>query len=150
VHKTTLYRWWPSKDALLGAALVAAPLLDGPMPDTGSLRGDLEHVAAAVVRLLTSPRTAPVVTAALAAAADNPVLHEHARAFFADRLGREQAIVDRAIDRGELAADVDRTLIFDLIGGAAWLRLVLRQQTAGPDFPARIVDAVLHGLGLEH
>ncbi|MFD0467130.1 TetR/AcrR family transcriptional regulator [Nonomuraea thailandensis] len=41
VNKTTIYRWWPSKAALLGAALVESDVLGFDSPDTGSLRGDL-------------------------------------------------------------------------------------------------------------
>lgn len=56
VNKTTIYRWWPSKAALLAAALVKADLLAMEPPDTGSLRGDLEALVQRVVALLTRPR----------------------------------------------------------------------------------------------
>jgi len=146
VHKTTLYRWWPSKDALLGRALVESRLLDVEMPDTGTLRGDLEHLVGSAVRLLTAPATAPVIAAVLAGAGEHPALAGHARAFFADRLGRERAVVDRAVARGELPPDVDAMLLFDLLGGAVWVRVLLRRLPPDPDTPARVVRAVLHGL----
>ncbi|MEV4254295.1 TetR/AcrR family transcriptional regulator, partial [Spirillospora sp. NPDC049652] len=113
VNKTTIYRWWPSKAALLGAALVDAPLLDLPMPDTGTLRGDLTALVDGLLRLVgtgeadgTADDTADggaggAARAALAAAVGNPELAAHFRAFFADRLAREQAVVDRAVRRGD-------------------------------------------------
>jgi AcrR family transcriptional regulator len=40
--KAVLYRRWPSRPALLLAAMRHhAPILSGPVPDTGSLRGDV-------------------------------------------------------------------------------------------------------------
>jgi AcrR family transcriptional regulator len=54
VNKTTVYRWWPSKGALLGAALIGARQLEFTPPDTGSLTGDLEALLHTIVTLLTA------------------------------------------------------------------------------------------------
>src|SRR3954451_10610059 len=72
VNKTTIYRWWPSKAALLGAALVEADLLGFEPPDTGSLRGDFVAVVEGIRRLLTEPPARDIAVAALGAAVDHP------------------------------------------------------------------------------
>ncbi len=146
VNKTTIYRWWPSKAALLGAALVEAPLLGVDMPDTGSLRGDLEALVRGVQALLTTRPTADVAVAALSAATRSPELAGYTQAFFADRLARERPIFERAVARGELPADTDPTLLMDLLGGAVWLRIVFRQMPIEDDFVPRAVSIVLDGL----
>ncbi|WP_262401557.1 TetR/AcrR family transcriptional regulator [Actinomadura sp. CNU-125] len=92
VNKTTIYRWWPSKAALVAAALAEGAELDLDVPDTGTLRGDLAALVGAVVALLTEPPAAGIALAALGAAARNPELAAHARAFFADRLARERPV----------------------------------------------------------
>ncbi|MYS87706.1 TetR/AcrR family transcriptional regulator [Embleya scabrispora] len=145
VNKTTIYRWWPSKGALLGAALTGAGRLDFPLPDTGSLRGDLTALTNGVVGLLTAPPTADIAVAAFGAVTHSPELAEHTRAFFADRLAREQPLFERAIARGELAPDADPMLLMDLLAGAAWLHLVFRRLPPDPDFASRTVDIVLDG-----
>ncbi|MCX5206510.1 TetR/AcrR family transcriptional regulator [Streptomyces sp. NBC_00237] len=148
VNKTTLYRWWPSKGALLGAALVNGTQLDFPLPDTGSLQGDLEAVLGSVVTLLTTEPASKTAIAALGAITQSPELATHARRFFADRLDREQPILSRAVARGELASGTDPALLthlMDLLAGAAWLRLVFRQLPLDADFVTRTVDTVLHG-----
>lgn len=147
VNKTTLYRWWPSKDALLAAALSDSGLLALDVPDTGSLRSDLLAVATHIFRLLTSERTAPVVTAALAAAPRRPELGDVSRTFFADRMAKEGPIFERAAARGELAAGTDPVVVMDLLAGAIWFRLLLRGGEAGPEFLEEAVDTVLHGVG---
>src|SRR5215475_4488000 len=43
VNKTTIYRRWPSRAALIAALVdrMRAPLRDSPLPDTGRLESDL-------------------------------------------------------------------------------------------------------------
>ncbi|MFG2289562.1 TetR/AcrR family transcriptional regulator [Streptomyces sp. NPDC048595] len=145
VNKTTIYRWWPSKGALLGAALTGARRLDLALPDTGSLQGDLESLLRTVVTLLTTPPGSDIAVSALGAVTHSPELAGHVRDFFADRIDRERPVFDRAVARGELAADADPMLLVDLLAGAAWLRVVLRQLPVEKDFVPRAVSTVLNG-----
>ncbi|MGW0517792.1 TetR/AcrR family transcriptional regulator [Crossiella sp. NPDC003009] len=145
VHKTTIYRWWADKDALLGAALLNSALLELPVPDTGTLRGDLLALTRHVLRLLTTEPSASVVTAALAAAG-RPVLARLAHEFFADRFDRELVLFERAVARGELPADTDAKLVVDLLAGAVWTRVLLRQERPPADYAAQAVDLVLAAL----
>ncbi|MGW1374483.1 TetR/AcrR family transcriptional regulator [Streptomyces sp. NPDC002446] len=147
VNKTTIYRWWPSKSALLGAALIDAPLLELAIPDTGDLRSDLEQLVNSVIGLLTEQPAGAVARAALGAAVGDPELATHIRAFFADRLAREQSVIDRAVARGELPSGTDTMLLMDLLAGAVWLRVVFRREPLGEDFAGRTVAAVLDGVG---
>ncbi|MFG1942167.1 TetR/AcrR family transcriptional regulator [Nonomuraea sp. NPDC048826] len=144
VNKTTIYRWWPSKAALLGAALVEADLLAFAAPDTGSLRGDLEALVKGVVRLLSEPPARDVAVAALAAAVEHPELD--ARRFFADRFAREREIFERAVRRGELTESVDPMLVVDLLAGAVWIRSVFRARPLPDGFARDAVAAVLDGI----
>ncbi|MFI9048168.1 TetR/AcrR family transcriptional regulator [Streptomyces sp. NPDC053427] len=145
VNKTTIYRWWPSKGALVGAALTGARRLDLVLEDTGSLQGDLEALLRAVVTLLTVPPAADIAVPALGATTQSPELALHVRDFFAERLARERIVFDRAVARGELPADADPMLLVDLLAGAAWLRIVLRGLPVEEDFVARAVRTVLKG-----
>ncbi|WP_182906255.1 TetR/AcrR family transcriptional regulator [Microbispora sp. H13382] len=147
VNKTTIYRWWPSKAALLGTALVEARALDFHVPDTGSLRGDLHALLDDLARLVTTPPAADVAVAALGAAANNPELAAAAKGFFADRFARERPIFERARERGEIDDHADPMTIMDLLAGAVWLRVVFRQLPLDDGFTARAVSAVLDGVG---
>ncbi len=146
VNKTTIYRWWPSKAALLGAALIDAPLLRFTAPDTGSLHGDLTALVQALVRMLTEPPSAAVAVAAFGAAAQNADLAAYARAFFADRLAAELPIFTRAAQRGELAPDADPVLIMDALAGAVWVRVVLRQLPIEEGYAAKLGSVLCAGI----
>ncbi|GGO69363.1 TetR/AcrR family transcriptional regulator [Nonomuraea cavernae] len=145
VNKTTIYRWWPSKAALLGAALVEADVLGFEPPDTGSLRGDLVALVEGVRRLLTEPPASDIAVAALGAAVRHPELD--GRRFFVDRFVRERQIFERAVRRGELAGSVDPMLVVDLLAGAVWVRAVFRGLPVSDGFAAEAVSAVLDGVG---
>ncbi|MEU6328647.1 TetR/AcrR family transcriptional regulator [Streptomyces sp. NPDC047049] len=145
VNKTTLYRWWPSKGALLGAALIGARQLELTPPDTGSLEGDLEALLGTMTTLLTARPASDIAVAALGAVTHSPELASHVKDFFADRIAREQVVFDRAVARGEIAADTDPMLLMDLLAGAAWVRIALRQLPLEKDFVARTVRTVLNG-----
>ncbi|MFI6516916.1 TetR/AcrR family transcriptional regulator [Spirillospora sp. NPDC050679] len=146
VNKTTIYRWWPSKSALLGAALIDAPLLDLPVPDTGTLRGDLEAVTGTLVGLLTGEPSGAVACAALGAAVGDPGLAAQFRDFFVERLARERPVVDRAVERGELPPGTDPMLLMDLLAGAVWVRAVFRGLPVDDGFARQAVAAVLDGV----
>jgi hypothetical protein len=138
-----MYRWWPSKAALLGAALIDAPLLRFAVPDTGSLHGDLTALIQTLVELLTDPSSAALAAAALGAAAQNPELAALVRAFFADRLAGELPIFTRAIARGELAAGIDPMLVMDALAGAVWVRVLLRRLPVEAEFAEKLAT-LLH------
>jgi len=145
VNKTTIYRWWPSKGALLGAALIGARQLELTPPDTGTLAGDLEALLDTIATLLTVRPASDIAVSVLGAATHNPELAAHVKDFFADRIAREQSVFDRAVARGEITADTDTMLLVDLLAGAAWVRVVLRQLPLEKGFVARTVSIVLDG-----
>ncbi|MBT8223973.1 MAG: TetR/AcrR family transcriptional regulator [Dactylosporangium sp.] len=148
VNKTTIYRWWPSKAALLGAALIDAPRLRFAVPNTGSLHGDLTALARALVKLLTEPPSAALAIAALGAATQNAELAAYARDFFSNRLATELPIFVRAAKRGELSAEAaDPMLVMDALAGAVWVRVVLRQLPVDADFADRLASLLLAGAG---
>ncbi|MBB4914434.1 TetR/AcrR family transcriptional regulator [Streptosporangium saharense] len=146
VNKTTIYRWWPSKAALLAAALIQADLLLFDPPDTGTLRGDLEELVRGMAALLTASPTSDVAVATLGAAVHHPELATAVRRFFTDRFAREEAVFARARRRGELPETADPLLIVDLLGGAVWIRAIFRGLPLDDDFAAHAVSAVLDGV----
>ncbi|MGH4033575.1 TetR/AcrR family transcriptional regulator [Actinomycetota bacterium Odt1-20B] len=148
VNKTTIYRWWPSKGPLLRAALLHSQVLDIDIPDTGDLRGDLIALAGQMTRLVSGERTGPVARAMLSGGGQDELAFL-ARDFFADRLERERPLFTRAVARGELSADTDPALLVDLIAGAVWMRILLRQLPAEEGFVESVVDAVLQPTGVQ-
>lgn len=145
VNKTTIYRWYPSKEALLAAAMIESEILELTVADTGSLRGDLIALTEQVLRLLTAPEGGRVARAAIGGL-DRPELAVVAKEFCAKRIAKEQAIFDRATARGELTEGADPALVIDLLAGAIWYRVLVRQTPMPDGHTEALVDTILAGL----
>jgi AcrR family transcriptional regulator len=112
VGKASLYLRWPSKVALVADAIQRlSPDLVPPVPDTGSLPGDMREF----LRHLVRPRSAAAEAALPAVAgeaASNPEMREAFRRGVAPTLVESvRAIVQRAVDRGDLPASTDVELL---------------------------------------
>jgi AcrR family transcriptional regulator len=111
VAKTTIYRHWPTRSALLLDAcskLTARP----PIPETGSLRGDLIALAETVAERL-SGRWSSVLPSVIDAAERDPELAQLHGQLHADMMSAFHAVIARAQESGELARSVAPS---DLVG----------------------------------
>jgi AcrR family transcriptional regulator len=142
--KATLYRQWQGKLRLVAAALrhIQSPGLE--TVDTGSLRGDLYEIARRVgegprnkdARLLRALGHAIHSNEELADA-----LHETMIKPQAEFLRR---IVERAIQRGEVASDNPATAFLPyLIAGPALARPIFERVEADTPYLKRYMDAVV-------
>ncbi|MGW1029488.1 TetR/AcrR family transcriptional regulator [Streptomyces sp. NPDC002577] len=125
VGKQTLYRWWPSKGAVLLDALIDRADQDVPTPDTGTLRDDLRAIVTATFEGARSPQTASALRTLVREAARDQHLAELMRAFTAARRAALREVLARGQERGELPADADLDLMVDQVYGLYWYRFLL-------------------------
>jgi AcrR family transcriptional regulator len=148
VSRPTIYRRWPSKPALVVAALVESNQLALPSPDTGSLRGDLLEVQRRVVALTNAPNARRVTAGLIADLATDPELAEkYVHDYLVPRRATVWQVLQRAVDRGELDADVDFAFVYDLLVGPIFMRAVVWGQPLPPDAVEKSVDIVLAAYG---
>ncbi|MFA3843541.1 TetR/AcrR family transcriptional regulator [Streptomyces aureus] len=119
VGKQTLYRWWPSKGAVLLDALTDRAEQDVPAPDTGSLRDDLRAVVAATFEGASALRTLA------REAARDPHLADLMREFTGARRAALREVLERGRERGELPKGRDLDLMVDQVYGVFWYRFLL-------------------------
>ncbi|MEU8030164.1 TetR/AcrR family transcriptional regulator [Streptomyces sp. NPDC049099] len=125
VGKQTLYRWWPSKGAVLLEALTDRAAQEVPAPDTGSLRADLRELAVATFEASQRPPSAPALRTLVREAARDVHLAELMRVFTQSRRAAVRAVLERGRERGELPADRDLDLLVDQFYGFFWYRFLL-------------------------
>jgi len=129
VHPTTVYRRWPTKARLVGEALLERAAVLSPTPDTGALATDLERLLADGATLVGSPAVRALFGVLIAEAADpSPELVVARDHFWSVHRIEAEAIVERAIARGELPPGTEATALIDLVVGPALLRLLLMGQ----------------------
>lgn len=142
VNKTSVYRRWPTKLALVAAALRARPVMVAAPPDEGTLRSDLvvaleracEYCASIEFRdtqgLLQTQE--PEV---------GTLLRELRREFY----DKQAAVVEHAIARGELPAGTDAHFILDVLFTQV-VTLTLRHRERLPrQTLVQIVELVVRG-----
>lgn len=122
--KPTIYRWWPTKAALL-LDVYQRFKNARPFPDTGTLEGDLRaFLNNQLIGFWQDGLSGTVFRSIIAEAQSDP---QAAEALFAYERGRRkfaEQIIERAKARGEVSADLNGALVIELIAGFAWHRLL--------------------------
>lgn len=144
VHETSVYRRWKTRENLVLDALIDKTSRDIPVPDSGSLRGDLIALARSAAAFVQSP----VGYAFLQAGVNAPrVQSGQLRAFWSARREAMSVVVQRAKQRGELDYDTDDQLMFEALVAPLHFRILLSRQSVDTDLPERLADLVLRGVG---
>jgi AcrR family transcriptional regulator len=144
VNKTTVYRRWPTKADLVAAAVRTVAGIGEPLPDTGTVRGDLLELVRRALGFVSSPEgraIARIVTIELG----DPEVDRLARALRDEMLSRRVRVVERATARGELPADVDARLVIDAVFAPVMSRVVRFGEQVDERTLTRLVDMVLTG-----
>lgn len=141
VNKTSVYRRWPTREALVAAAMEGLLEEFGASPDTGSLRGDLHALAAPIADLAARPDGVALLRAALSTStgpAASPGVDPPGEAVL--------ALAERARARGEWREGADpRQAIFALVGAVIHRTLLERASPTGAWLDG-LVDLVHHGV----
>ena len=148
VSKATIYRWWPTKEALALEALYHEWAGVPPARDTGSLRGDLLSLLRPWARLASQRPYGRAIAALVAEAQTDPTFALQYRARFVNpRREQGRAILRRAIDRGDIGADTKIEVALDLLYGPIYHRLLHGHAPLNDRFVRDVVDTALTGIG---
>ena len=143
VHKTTLYRRWGNVEGLIADALELASGEPWPVPDTGTIDGDLRALAREVLTGFTDPQAGPVATAFVSAAIQNPEAGRALHAFFQARHEQSAPIVDRAVARGELPTGTDPVEVVRVAIAPLYYRLFVTGEPIDQTIADRAAAAAL-------
>jgi AcrR family transcriptional regulator len=144
--KATLYRRWPSKAELVIDAVACIKQRDLealPVPDTGSLRGDL----VAMVRnpsIEDARRKLQIMAGVMSMVSDSPELADAVKvAIVEPRAAINRTIMQRAIDRGEISADCDIETLSLITPSMVAYRTLLLRQPVTREFLISLIDKIL-------
>jgi AcrR family transcriptional regulator len=147
VAKTTIYRRWTSRGALALDAFLTDFQAQQPLPDTGTLRGDLLAALRAWIRSVTRTSAGPILAGLIAESQLDPELAVAWRERVVESLRRQHKIMlDRAVERGEIPAGTDQEVVLDLLFGAAYHRLLHGHQPLTDRFARQVVDLIIAGI----
>ena len=150
--KATLYRRWASKELLVIDAIACMKQLDvdpANLPDTGTLRGDF--IAMMKPKAVhDGDQKMRVMAALMSMIARDPELAKTAHAVIMEPRARvNRLFLQRAVDRGEIAADTDIETISQVAQSMTAYRTIMLRKPITPEFVLSILDnVVLPAVGL--
>ncbi|MGW6062291.1 TetR/AcrR family transcriptional regulator [Streptomyces sp. NPDC055189] len=148
VGKAALYRRWASKQEML-AELVREAVQGAlpPTPDTGALSTDLREFLGTLRSQLTNPVVGSIGPGLLAQSRHSGALADVIRTGVGTpRRAVARAMLQAAIDRGELPAALDQELAADLLMAPLGFRMLILEGDSGDEYLdrlARVLEAAL-------
>lgn len=123
VNKTTIYRRWATKTELILDVALARIHDDVPLPNTGNLLSDTVLFLQNIVLAMNTPFVLNILRALLVHHDENILRAK--QAFWNERFLLAQPLIDRAIQRGELAETTTVREFFELAAAPLFYRILV-------------------------
>ncbi|MEV0248032.1 TetR/AcrR family transcriptional regulator [Nocardia sp. NPDC050712] len=143
VHKTSIYRRWGSPEGLVADALELAAAEPIPIPDTGSLDGDLRAITEAVRAGFASPHGGAIGCAFILAGMQNPAAAAALQNFTAARRKQSVVVVERAVARGEVSESIDAEELIRFALAPIYYRIFVTHEPVTAADAVKAADAAL-------
>ncbi|WP_067143273.1 TetR/AcrR family transcriptional regulator [Microtetraspora malaysiensis] len=146
VGKQTIYRWWPSKGAVIFDSFLALSESEEGMslPDTGDLEADLKIVMRATVAEFADPAFEAPIRALNTEIIGDPALAAQYREKLAGPVDEAKKERLRSAQRaGQLAADADLDLVLEVLYAPLYQRWVHRSGPLTPQYADALVEITL-------
>ena len=138
VNRSTLYRRWPNRAALVLAAIRRIIITYVVLEDTGSLKGDLRVALLKITDVLSSQYGEALVMAVLdlQQKGELPINHVVSWTVGAPHV---LAMFERAKARGDIPDDFDAEATFGMLAGALYYRMIGMGETPDEAWVDRIM-----------
>lgn len=146
INKTSLYRRWPTKQALVAAALKLSVPTENQLPDHGNLELDLVELASALAAFIASPAGLGVLRTVFAEG-DTTQTRRLAQAMWTSPAqAAPRLVLERAVARKELRPDIDLDLLLHTIAGAVLHRVFVERTPADAPWARRLIRLLARGV----
>src|SRR5208283_5254030 len=127
VGKQTIYRWWPSKSALMLDAMIHRAQQVAPAPDSGDLHTDLRVFLRST--FAAAPENRSLLLGVLREALGDAAAMDRLATFTATRRDELAQILDRARARGQIRIlERSETVVVDQAFGLLWYRMIFAHE----------------------
>jgi len=145
VAKTTIYRWWNNKGSIAIEAFLKSTEPRISFPQSDSAIADIKEQVKTLAAVYQT-QTGKIITELIAMGQENAdTLHLFIEGYVKPRRSAAKAVLQRAIDLGEIRADVDLDVLVDAIYGPIFHRLLLGHERLDPAFAEANANLVLAG-----
>src|SRR3954453_4800783 len=139
--KATIYKWWPSRAAVLLDGLFDLTRESITVPEGVSTEEALRSQLTATLRIFREGATGPLLRTLAGEAVSEPAVADALRVqWIGPRRGVCLGILRAAVARGELRADTDLEAASDQLFGPLYHRLLFGHAPLYDALPRRLVD----------
>jgi TetR/AcrR family transcriptional regulator of autoinduction and epiphytic fitness len=145
VGRSTVYRHWPNKAALIADALETLNVQPDPARDLvdGDARAKVELILGHLAEALGDSPLSACVPALVHAAETEPSVRDFLHGYSARRRRRLTATIDAGVEAGDFPSRVDPDAASIALAGAMFYRRLLTTDPPDAEFITRLVDTVL-------
>ncbi|NJM27138.1 MAG: TetR/AcrR family transcriptional regulator [Pseudanabaena sp. RU_4_16] len=143
VGKTTIYRWWSCKAAVVMDAFLEKVSPEIQFPKDVSATEALTSQMAALVKAFSGEYGRIVAQIIAEGQADPAVLASYRDRFLSARRAAAKAILQQGIKSGEFNPDIDLELAIDILYGAIYFRLLVRHLPLDRQFASELSQQAL-------
>ncbi|MAF98502.1 MAG: TetR family transcriptional regulator [Micavibrio sp.] len=134
VGKTTIYRWWPNKTAVVMDALIAQPGIQSPLPTPKNNAEAVIMQLDKLIRLLTSKNGETIAQLFSEAQADPKAQKIFADTFLSPLIDAIEFSIQQGIKKREFRASLESRMAVDMMCGPIFFRLLSRPDDLDDDF----------------
>jgi AcrR family transcriptional regulator len=127
VGKAALYRRWKTKREFAYDAVRATALTITPIPDTGTLRGDVDAITLTFSIALRHPLVRRILPDLHAEHARSDELADLLKSVTKERRAQALIVLERAVGRGELPSEVDYQQALDMLIAPLYWRIIVQK-----------------------
>lgn len=142
VGKSTIYRHWPGKLALVEDAFRTLKA-EALVPTEGTFRERLTDFLTQVADLVAESTYSACMPALIDAAERDPKVREFHNRFSAERRGTLVSLLRNGVDSGDLPASTDTELLADALVGPIVMRRLMMGAPCDPELIPRLVEQLL-------
>lgn len=143
VSKATIYRWWPSKPAIVIDAFMEHHVVSTPMhEETGAVKAITDHLALLVHQYRGRPGRL-VAQIIAEGQSDAAVLKEFYERFSKGRAELVNRVIEAGKKRGELRKDIPTETMAECLYAPVYFRLLVGIQPLDKSFAERHAKTVL-------
>ena len=125
VGRQTIYRWWPTKGAVVAEAMTRGARAIVPARDTGSFPEDLRLFLVDSFAGLQDPGIRRALRQLVSAAVHDEHVAGVVSEFTAQRRAALRTLLERGVASGDIPATANLAMLTDMAYGVLWYRLLV-------------------------
>lgn len=146
VSKTTIYRWWPSKAALIIDTFLDNHVAKTPVRDDVSALEALREHLASLADIYSGPEGRLVAQLLAECQYDPETMAEFKKRFWLPRSQAVNSLIERAVEEGTIRSGLEPELIAELLYAPLYFRLLFQIEPLNADIAKTFLTAGLDGI----